>query len=331
MRINKKYTIWIIANILLFIVISYILNRSMFDSEVDKFYGQMQNIYNQRDLGILNLFYSIRYYTIYPFFQIKHMQLPNILEYFTLILYLSPILFFTKLPIHIRYFSILLIYMSLFFSYRTVLVSVSIYMLIIHIKYIHLSKKYIFISFLYSFLSSGTFLLWLMIVLFYKKTLISSKKYNKFINLSIILLVLLLSGPIAHKLLFFLNQDSFGGVVELSILDALGLININDLIIIMNNIFERSLIYEAYETNNYIRLVITGFEVFLSILLFLFTKKVLSLVILLLLTFSLLFEGLMIYSLLFSIVVLFHDYLFRQYKKNRNYKLELNREKNIIS
>jgi len=315
-KINKKYALWMILNITIFLILSYILNRSMFSSEIDKFYGQMQNVYNNRSLGVLNLFYSIRYYAIYPFFQIKLLELPKIFEHITLIAYLSPILFFLKIPRSIQYFSILLLYMSLFFSYRTIIVMASLYMLTIHIRYIDIKKANLFITFFYSFLSSGTFLLWLIIIVSYKKKLIKNKKYNKLINLLIMLIVLLLVGPITHKLLFFMNPNKFGGSVNATFLEALAQINIG---VLFTNIFERSLIYEAYIKGNYIRLFITGFELFISFLLVFFTKKVYLLLLFILLLISLLFEGLMIYSLLFSVLVLMYDYMYRQFKRKGSY------------
>ena len=100
-KINKYLLLWFLFHFMMFIILSYYFNRSMFSDDFDKFYGQMQNIYNGVDLGVLNFFYTIRYYSIYPFFYIEQNYLPKLFEYLLFILYLYPLFFIYFLVIEL--------------------------------------------------------------------------------------------------------------------------------------------------------------------------------------------------------------------------------------
>lgn len=310
--INKKYFIYIFFNIMIYFILSLIFSRSVFSSETDGFYYQIMSVANSNELGSLSIIHNLRYIVIYPFYLVYNYNLPIVFQHFLLLLYVSP-LFFLKIPRHISYLGVLILYMSIFFSYRTILVMESVFILIILIKYNLYKKKYLFISLIYSFLSSGTFLVYLFFIYMYRKKFISNRRFLKYIYLFIILLMVVLIGPLMHKVLFFIDPITYGSATSVSI-DKLLNISSENLITMFMNIFERSFIYESYSSMQYFRLIIIFIMfIMLSILLFVQKTKLIFLMSIFYI-FGLFFEGLIMYSLFFVTLVLFLDYLYRNFK-----------------
>ncbi|WP_128999015.1 hypothetical protein [Malaciobacter molluscorum] len=174
-------------------------------------------------------------------------------------------------------------------------------------------KKYLIFSLLLSLLSSGTFVIWLLTFYFFRKNIISNQKFLKYLNIFSLLLFILLLGPILHKILFFINPELFGDAKSVTIQNLFN-IKFKDILILFENIFERSMIYEAVRNNDIIRLTIS-FIMFIFISTLLFSQKnKLMLLISLFYFFGLFLEGLVIYSLFFVTFVLFSDYLYRNLK-----------------
>ncbi|MDX4065376.1 hypothetical protein Q6A91_05000 [Aliarcobacter skirrowii] len=285
-------------------------SRGIFTEEMDGFYSQMINL-DFSSLDVLSVNHIIRYIVVFPFiYFLDFIQI----QHFILVIYFIP-LFFMKIPNNFKYLSILILYFSIFFSYRTILVMESILILIMYIKFKSArQKKYLFFSLILSLLSSGTFLIWLLILYFFRTNIIDNKRILKYLNMLILFLFIILLGPILHKILFFINPQLFGSATSVTI-DNLLNISFDDLQILFKNIFERSMIYEAITNNDLLRLSIFFIMlILLSILLFVQKKKSVF-IIFVLYFFSLFFEGLILYSLFFVTLVLFLDYLYRNLQR----------------
>lgn len=309
---SKNYFIILYFNIMVYFTLSFILHRTIFTSEVDGFYYQIMAVSSGNDLGSLSIMHNLRLIIIYPFYLISKFNLPISLQHLCLLIYILPLVFI-KIPLHMKYFSLMLLYFSLFFSYRTILVMESLFILIMIVKYRINNKKYLFFSVFLSFLSSGTLLVWILIIYNYRKIFILNKKFLKYMNIVIIFLVILMIGPISHKILFFINPVTYGSATSVTS-EAILNISIEELKILFTNIIERSMIVEAFEKNNYIRISIIVSMFFMIMFLSLVKKDLLTYIILLLYLLGILFEGLIVYSLFFFIFSLFYDYLYRNLK-----------------
>lgn len=315
MENKKAFYLWIFFNCSLFFLFSSLLNRTMFDAEIDGFLSQMLYVSNSSDLDILSLMYQFRYYLVYPFHYFHFGGAPNFFQHFFLFIYISPI-FTVKVPGRVKYFSVLLLYLSFFFSYRSVLVMTSTYLIFCHIYYHKIAVKYLVISFMYSLLSTGTFLILIVLVLLFKKSFFRNKKLLKNFKYYIIFFLLIISGPLIHKSLFFIDPVAFGSAANISV-DAILSIDFGDLGILYDTMTERSMVNEAIETENYGRLYIISCVVLMIFILFIFTSNKIVRTLFFLIILSLLFEGLMTYSLLFTIVVLFYDFLIKTIRGKR--------------
>ena len=307
--INRSF-LWLFLNICIFLILSSLFSRGIFTEEMDGFYSQMINL-DFSSLDVLSVNHIIRYIVVFPFiYFLDFIQI----QHFILVIYFIP-LFFMKIPNNFKYLSILILYFSIFFSYRTILVMESILILIMYIKFKSArQKKYLFFSLILSLLSSGTFLIWLLILYFFRTNIIDNKRILKYLNMLILFLFIILLGPILHKILFFINPQLFGSATSVTI-DNLLNISFDDLQILFKNIFERSMIYEAITNNDLLRLSIFFIMlILLSILLFVQKKKSVF-IIFVLYFFSLFFEGLILYSLFFVTLVLFLDYLYRNLQR----------------
>ncbi len=307
--INRSF-LWLFLNICIFLILSSLFSRGIFTEEMDGFYSQMINL-DFSSLDVLSVNHIIRYIVVFPFiYFLDFIQI----QHFILVIYFIP-LFFMKIPNNFKYLSILILYFSIFFSYRTILVMESILILIMYIKFKSArQKKYLFFSLILSLLSSGTFLIWLLILYFFRTNIIDNKRILKYLNILILFLFIILLGPILHKILFFINPQLFGSATSVTI-DNLLNISFDDLQILFKNIFERSMIYEAITNNDLLRLSIFFIMlILLSILLFVQKKKSVF-IIFVLYFFSLFFEGLILYSLFFVTLVLFLDYLYRNLQR----------------
>ena len=307
--INRSF-LWLFLNICIFLILSSLFSRGIFTEEMDGFYSQMINL-DFSSLDVLSVNHIIRYIVVFPFiYFLDFIQI----QHFILVIYFIP-LFFMKIPNNFKYLSILILYFSIFFSYRTILVMESILILIMYIKFKSArQKKYFFFSLILSLLSSGTFLIWLLILYFFRTNIIDNKRILKYLNMLILFLFIILLGPILHKILFFINPQLFGSATSVTI-DNLLNISFDDLQILFKNIFERSMIYEAITNNDLLRLSIFFIMLILfSILLFVQKKKSVF-IIFVLYFFSLFFEGLILYSLFFVTLVLFLDYLYRNLQR----------------
>ncbi|CAM1341418.1 hypothetical protein [Tenacibaculum amylolyticum] len=313
-----KFLFWIFFNVIIFLFLSSFLDRSMFSVEIDGFYSQVSSFdAGNNQSNSLSYMHRVRYIIAYPFFFIKENNMSNTLEHILFVIYCLPV-FFTKAPYRIRNISVLILYLSLIFSYRSVLVMIAVYMLIMNIRYGYggVKKRVFLISFGYSLLSSGSFLLCFFLVFFFKKKYIKSKSKRKYLNIVVIMLVSVLAGSIFHKLLFFLNPYEYGSADDITI-EAIKKISIEDIVKIFYVMVERSLLFEAIMNEDYLRVSIVVIELLLIIFLTLYSKQKVIKTIFILLLVSLLFEGLMTYSLLFSIIVLFYDFLYKSVKRTK--------------
>ncbi|RXJ92878.1 hypothetical protein CRV00_12075 [Malaciobacter molluscorum] len=305
----KRIYLWLCFHIAIFLGLSSLYSRSIFTEKTDGFFSQMVNLdFNTFD--ILSSNHIIRYIVISPFLLfLDYIQIQHLI----LVIYLIP-LFLMQIPIRFKYLNIFLLYLSIFFSYRTILVMEAILILILYINFeTSRRKKYLIFSLLLSLLSSGTFVIWLLTFYFFRKNIISNQKFLKYLNIFSLLLFILLLGPILHKILFFINPELFGDAKSVTIQNLFN-IKFKDILILFENIFERSMIYEAVRNNDIIRLTIS-FIMFIFISTLLFSQKnKLMLLISLFYFFGLFLEGLVIYSLFFVTFVLFSDYLYRNLK-----------------
>jgi hypothetical protein len=169
---------------------------------------------------------------------------------------------------------------------------------------------------MYSLLSTGTFLILIVLVLLFKKSFFRNKKLLKNFKYYIIFFLLIISGPLIHKSLFFIDPVAFGSAANISV-DAILSIDFGDLGILYDTMTERSMVNEAIETENYGRLYIISCVVLMIFILFIFTSNKIVRTLFFLIILSLLFEGLMTYSLLFTIVVLFYDFLIKTIRGKR--------------
>lgn len=312
-RKNIPLYFFIIFNFSIYIILSIIMNRGLFTSETDGFFYQIMVVSNGDDLGVLSIIHQLRYIVVYPLVKLEDFNF-NYLQPLFLFFYLMPLLM-QRIPNHTKIFSLFLLYFSLFFSYRTIIVMLSIYIIVLHIKYNVISKKVIFLSLFYSLLSSGVFLFYFLLIYRYKNIFIKNKyvlKYSFFV-FSILLLITIPS--VLHKILFFIDPYKFASAKDVTF-DALSSIGLTDIQILFYNIFERSMLNEAYLSSDFIRLsiLLSIFLVFLFLFLVFNNKLIYFLFILYLI--SLLFEGLMAYSLFFSILFLFYDYMYRSFKRS---------------
>ena len=306
--INRSF-LCLFLNICIFLILSSLFSRGIFTEEMDGFYLQMINL-DFFSFDVLSFNHIIRYIVVFPFvYFLDFIQI----QHFILIIYFIP-LFFMQIPNKFKYLSILILYFSIFFSYRTVLVMESILILIMYIKFESArQKKYLFFSLFLSLLSSGTFLVWVLILYFFRKNIISNKKILKYFNILILFLFIVLLGPILHKILFFINPQLFGSATSVTI-DNLLNISFDDFQILFSNIFERSIIYEAIINNDLIRLGICFIMLFFTSILLFAQRNKLAFILFIFYFFGLLFEGLILYSLLFVTSILFLDYLLRNFK-----------------
>jgi hypothetical protein len=174
-------------------------------------------------------------------------------------------------------------------------------------------KRHIFFAISLSFLSSGTLLILIIILYANKNIFITNKKQLRLFSILTIILLLFMIGPIAHKLLFFFDPIQFDSANDVT-LSAFDVITFDNLTILINNILDRSMLIESYESNNSKRLIIIGFLFTMMFMLLLFTHNKLIVLLFSLTLFGMMFEGLILYSLFFSIFILFYDYLYRQAK-----------------
>lgn len=303
--------LFITANFFIYLILSFMMNINLFKSETDGFFYQIMGVADGKDLGVLSVVHQARYIVIYPLVKLQNFNLTQLQPLF-LTLYLIPILML-KIPNHVKIFSLLLLYCSLFFSYRTIIVMLSIYILILHIKYNVVSKKLILLSMLYSLLSSGAFLFWFLLVVFYKDKFIKNRYILKYSFFVFLLLFSLAIGPMMHKILFFIDPHQFGSATSVTY-EILSNVSISDIKELFSNIINRSMVIEAYHEKNFIRLYILFFLFIVFLFLFLVIRNRFIYVIFTFFLISLLFEGLMAYSLFFSVLFLFYDYFYRNLK-----------------
>ena len=116
---------------------------------------------------------------------------------------------------------------------------------------------------LLSLLSSGTFLVWVLILYFFRRNIISNEKILKYLNILIFFLFIVLLGPILHKVLFFINPQLFGSATSVTI-DNLLNISFYDFQILFSNIFDRSMIYKNIKNNDLLRLGICFIMLFFN-------------------------------------------------------------------
>lgn len=312
--VNKKYFLFLYFNFIVFFFLNILFRNQIFTSETDGFYYQIMSVQSNQDLGSLYIVHSLRLLIIYPFYLLDKFSMPLFLQHFFLLLYCFPVLFM-KIPKHVKYFSIIILYFSIFFSFRAIFVMESLFILIMVLKYNIKNKNiYLSISLMYSFLSSGTFMVWIFFIYLFRKKIISNKKILKYLNLFIIFLIIILLGPLSHKVLFFIDQTTYGSATSVTI-DALLNISIGNVVTLFINIFERSFINEAYISNNYSRLTIVFIMFIMLLFLLLVQRNKLIIALFLFYIFGLFFEGLIIFSLFFISLVLFYDYIYRNLKR----------------
>lgn len=174
------YRIWLAYHCLLFVVLSQMLNRSMFSGgRSDGFYVQIQET---KQVSIVfdnpNLFiHYLRYITVYPFDFIVSNNLDPAFEAAVMVLALLPILLVRFANGYRHAAQPLLVYLPLMVSYRSALVACAIGYLFIFLFIQRNRYGLLFISAVFANLSSGVVIIWLAIMAYNSRATIRRRKW----------------------------------------------------------------------------------------------------------------------------------------------------------
>ncbi|WP_251309295.1 hypothetical protein [Halomonas sp. NCCP-2165] len=279
----------------------------MFSEDVDGFFSQINSVAVGADLGSLEIIHKIRYFLVFPFYSFSEF---SFVQGILLVVYVLPVLAFLKVPWRVRFISMSVFFLPAFFSYRSVLTMVAIYVVVAHFFWRQQSFKFIFLSFFYSFLSTGCFLGLVLIFLFSMKWSLLSK-LKKFVFLfSFSILFLVFSGSIFHKFFFFIDPVRFGSASAVSLKSIEELEGFSFLGLMMS-VLERGVLFSAFG-EDFLRFSMLVLFWFFSLLFLFLNKSRLSLGVFLVYSIGCLLEGLMAFSFIFSLFILFSDYIIRQ-------------------
>ena len=163
-----------------------------------------------------------------------------------------------------------------------------------------------------AFLSTGSVVIYMVIFYLYRKKIFRNEMMLITFNVFLLVVVFALSGAFIHKALFFLDQDIYGSATNTSI-GNLTAIGFNDILTIIKNIVSRGVLIEAISDKPVRLVVILLFSCFVLFNVF-FKAKKLDLLLFVLFVFGFLMEGLTLYCLFSSIIMLSFYKLPRIYK-----------------
>lgn len=279
----------------LFMWISHLLGRSLFSEEGDGFMFQILSVEEGEDLGSLALLHWTRYFIVLPFILVGNA-------------YLDPVIFFCYVGLFFlsknretRLIALLCLFFSLFFSYRSVLAMLSIALLVNYIVYGYKSIWVLFYSLLLSLLSTGVFVACFIIFFMYRRVVFAGK-WSIAVNLVLLIAIVVVSGSFLHKILFFLDRNTFENA-DVVTMSAFSKLDFSSIQVIISNLLERSVLLESYRDGSARLYLIIVFGFFVSLQLYL-RRDVISLVITFLFLCSLFMEGLMLYSLFVTVFLL---------------------------
>ncbi len=300
MRI-KLISIWVLFNLIVFIIINTYQPTRFFSSDVDGFYSQM---YNYHFGDVLSGIHGIRKIIVYPFIFFEDRGFPLIFQPLLMIVYILPI-FYININPRLKIASVAVFYLVFFVSYRTVLVNISTYIFFC-LTFYNISRKMTLYALVLSVLSSGTLLLSLFFIFINRKKLFKNIAFiNKLIILALV--CLLMYGPVLHKLLFFTDSSEFSGAGNVSFDKALSI----DLGIVLTNIFQRGVLYISYINGDSIRFYLLIMNLFILVSLCVTSKYQANFIILTLIySFMMLFEGLGAHSFTLISIVYFSSFWF---------------------
>ena len=296
---------------------SHFMVRGLFVSEVDGFLYQILSVSSGGELGVLNLAHTARYFVVSPFLFVDNIGFPNkvslTLQNFILFIYLSPLFFWRSIPRHIRVLSVGLLFISLFLSYRTVLLMEAVFIMTSFIKWNFFQFKYFLYACVLGVLSSGIVaLLAVLLLLLIVKNNHLNNKVKRMVLFFGFILVIVLMPSLAHKLLFYSNPSLFGSAssIELSYILNLSLVDLQN---IFWAVIERSFVYEGFNNPEYFyRVYISITVVLLSVLLLIISPGALSLFFLFFTIIGVFLEGMVLYSLIFTLIALNYNYFYRR-------------------
>ncbi|RQO67575.1 hypothetical protein DBR43_23925 [Pedobacter sp. KBW06] len=165
--------LFIAIGILFFIVASFFFKLNLFGEDLyeDGFFSQI-NFISNADSGMEGLGYIhyARFVSVYAFFMIWLLKLPNFYNAVLLSAILIPILFFNAKQKKFNPLQLLILFLPFFFSIRVSLGACSFGYLYVYLFSERKNLILLIISLLFSMLSSGTFICYFLILFFYRKS-----------------------------------------------------------------------------------------------------------------------------------------------------------------
>jgi|GEM_PF-6948991 len=155
---------------------------------------------------------------------------------------------------------------------------------------------------LLSLLSSGVFIAYLLILMNYRQLITPLCQAKWLFNLLLLLAAMAVPGAIDHKILFFSNPTAFDDAVSVNT-KAFATLNVASFGTMLSNLLEHSLLFESLN-NASLRLYVIAFISFLVAVMLYLRRDKLSVLLAALCLCGLLMEGLTLYSLLASILLL---------------------------
>jgi len=299
--------------LLLYLFVSCYMGRGFLAAEGDGFAGQMIFIEENSadlELGTLSILHRIRYLIVKPFLWMDNIWFEPALFF----CYIGVAVFFVK-HWQMRFIIKLSLIFSLFFSFRTVLCMFSIALLTQCILFGLDNYKNIkelpgsirlyccfFYGILFAFLSSGVLVVYLMLFFCYRKLIIRSERDRWVFNVLFVVSAVAVLGAVVHKVFFFSDTVSFGSANAIS-MQSFFMLDVSSLSSVFSNLIERGILAEALRKSSLRIYVVTCISL-LGVILLCVRRDRLAVLLVVLLVFGLFMEGLIVYSLLMSILLL---------------------------